>query len=337
MRGEPLRRLRRRARHLDRSRPHQLCCRGPTRAGRARLMAVREVVEGLGLALGSVAAVLGQRRTRAVWLRALAWGMGAMVAVFVVGQLLLLPARVWTLVAATLLRWTAGGAGSRALHAAFAAVETWLSQLAFVWLPVALVALLRYAWSAPLDALFLTALHEHAPALADVVAARRAASVWAELRRALRRTARSVALGAAVALASTLPLVGRFVAPLSQLYVTVATLGWPVALALVLLPLLLGLPISSLTALSAVLACRSVVRELLEPYLTRMAPDESARRTFFATHGAVLVGFAAPYVLAMSVPLAGPLVFMLAQAAVVVPLAACLDRSPRTPPTQAPL
>ena len=51
---------------------------------------------------------------------------------------------------------------------------------------------------------------------------------------------------------------------------------------------------------------------------------EAARRAFFDAHGTVLLAFAAPFALAMALPLVGPLVFVLAQAAIAIPLAAVL-------------
>jgi len=63
------------------------------------------------------------------------------------------------------------------------------------------------------------------------------------------------------------------------------------------------------------LSARGLAWELLDPYLDKLQLDFGQQRRFVATHRSALVGFGLPLMLLMAIPVVGPLLFGLAQAA----------------------
>lgn len=90
-----------------------------------------------------------------------------------------------------------------------------------------------------------------------------------------------VIIGLAV---SAIPLVGTIAGPLVGVYLAARLLGW----------------------------------ELLDPYFARRNMGLKQQRAFLRQHGKVVLGFAAPYAAAFSIPFIGPLLFGIAQAAVAI-------------------
>src|SRR5690606_13044219 len=72
-------------------------------------------------------------------------------------------------------------------------------------------------------------------------------------------------------------------------------------------------------------AARSLTWELLDPYFERAGHDYPRQRSILHARRATMVGFGLPWALVMAVPLVGPLLFGLAQAAVAVVVIEELD------------
>ncbi len=89
-------------------------------------------------------------------------------------------------------------------------------------------------------------------------------------------------LSAATFALSLVPVVGAIIAAVLQVLLTARALGW----------------------------------ELLDPYFERLHYRFDEQYSFVKARGPALVGFALPYSLIMAIPLVGPLVFAVAQAAV---------------------
>ena len=274
--------------------------------------AVAQVRRGLLFAAPSVVVAASGPATRRALGKTGGWIAGVVVSVYVGGHLAVLPARFLLWLLATLLRQP------ELDDAVLARVDGFIHQLAVFWIPFALLLVLRNVWTAPLDKLFLTALAEVNPAYGATVAAEEPLPLWELVRRGLRRWARTVSLGTAIGVLSLAPVVGWMATPLAVFALTVRAIGPAPALALVAVPLLFPSALSPMAALSNALACQSVMRELVEPFVTRVYKDERARRDFFRAHGVFLTAFAAPFAAAMALPLVGPLVFVAGQAAIAV-------------------
>jgi uncharacterized protein involved in cysteine biosynthesis len=93
---------------------------------------------------------------------------------------------------------------------------------------------------------------------------------------------------------SFVPVVGTILGPVLQIYFTARALSW----------------------------------ELLDPYFEKLELRFSAQHAFVRNHRAPLVGFALPYSFVMAIPLVGPFIFGLAQAAIAVVVADILERTP---------
>ena len=63
------------------------------------------------------------------------------------------------------------------------------------------------------------------------------------------------------------------------------------------------------------LAARLLGWELLDPYFARRNMGLKEQRAFLKQHQQAVIGFAAPYAAAFSIPFIGPLLFGIAQAA----------------------
>lgn len=89
--------------------------------------------------------------------------------------------------------------------------------------------------------------------------------------------------------------------------------------------------------LQGYLCARGLAWELLDPYLDKLGLPFDQQRAFVAAHRPALVGFGAPLTLLMAIPLVGPLLFGLAQAAAAQLVVAVIE-APLVPvaPTEQP-
>lgn len=106
----------------------------------------------------------------------------------------------------------------------------------------------------------------------------------------------------------------------TQVWISVVRLGVLVGYAII------GLTVSAVPLVGAIagplvgvyLAARLLGWELLDPYFARRNMGLKEQRAFLKTHQQAVIGFAAPYAAAFSIPFIGPLLFGIAQAAVAM-------------------
>eukprot|EP00732_Lithocolla_globosa_P004343 Lithocolla_globosa_v1_NODE_3969_length_1541_cov_9.732840.p1 type:complete len:293 gc:universal NODE_3969_length_1541_cov_9.732840:28-906(+) len=180
----------------------------------------------------------------------------------------------------------------------------------------------RYIWYQPLDNITKHALHAVDPTFAEELYAIVPRSMGEELTLFAKRTGKLLASYAVVWMLSMLPVVGPFIPPLAELYLLSMSVGLPLAVSISLLSFLPFLHVYSLQILKFWGVCRSLSRELLEPYFCRVRFSAVEKRAFFLEHGLKLVGFTLPYVVALNIPLVGPVVFAFAQAGIAPVLVA---------------
>ena len=142
------------------------------------------------------------------------------------------------------------------------------------------------------ERVFLAALRSLDPALAGRLEASPGLPLWVSLLNSLRRLGRFAGLTALLLTLSLVPGAAVITGPL-QLYFTARALAW----------------------------------ELLDPYLERRGLRLREQRRFVAEQRAALVGFGLPLALLLAVPLLGPLLFGLAQAAAAQLVHDALDGS----------
>eukprot|EP01137_Pigoraptor_chileana_P016211 Opistho-2@72844 len=189
-------------------------------------------------------------------------------------------------------------------------------------LPFLSVLFLRYIFYSPLDLMFLAVLRDPklgpgGSRLASSLQKRDFRGMTSYAMDALLRYARYFALASTVFIVGRIPFVGGLALGLIELMMFKRTFGWRIALLIAGVtaipftrPLVMGL-------LETWFAARALGRELIEPYGGRAFRGVfgSGRTAFMKTHGAAIVGFALPFALLLRVPVAGPLFFVVAQAA----------------------
>lgn len=135
----------------------------------------------------------------------------------------------------------------------------------------------------------------------------------AGLQKLLLRYARKAGLSLSVLLLSYMPFVGKFVLPLASFYTFRQSAGDVPALAIFAAGLVL--PRRYLVIfLQAYFSSRSLVRELLEPYLARVAYSSAQKQEWFRDRAGVLFGFGLGFFLLLRIPLVGVLVYGIAEA-----------------------
>jgi CysZ protein len=147
--------------------------------------------------------------------------------------------------------------------------------------PLVGLALVNLAFPFLGERVFLAAMRVVSPARAEQLAAQPGLPLATALGVAVLRLAMFVALGLGAFVLSLVPVVGQVLGPVLQGYLGARGLAW----------------------------------ELLDPYLDKLGLGFSAQRAFVADHRPALVGFGLPLTLLMAIPVAGPLMFGLAQGA----------------------
>lgn len=131
------------------------------------------------------------------------------------------------------------------------------------------------------ERVFLAGVRTVDPARADQLEALPGLPLSVSIPQNLIRMALFIGLSILSFAASLIPVVGPFLSPVMQGYFTARALGW----------------------------------EMLDPYFEKLEVRFDAQHDFVRQHRAALVGFALPFSLVMSIPLVGPLLFGVAQAA----------------------
>ncbi len=168
----------------------------------------------------------------------------------------------------------------------WALLGLWLLRVAgivIVLLAAPVLALFVVNTAFPLlgERVFLAGVRAVSPARADALEALEGLPLRVSVPQNLIRMALFIGLSLLSFAASFIPVVGAVLGPLMQVYFTARALGW----------------------------------ELLDPYFEKLEVRFDAQHTFVREHRAPLVGFALPFSLLMTIPLVGPLVYGLAQAA----------------------
>lgn len=147
------------------------------------------------------------------------------------------------------------------------------------------------------ERVFLAGVRAVSPERADELAALEGLPMRVSVPQNLIRMGLFIALSLFAFAVSLIPVAGVILGPALQIYFTSRALGW----------------------------------ELLDPYFEKLEVRFDAQHAFVKQHRGPLVGFALPFSLAMSIPLVGPLLFGVAQAAAGTLVVELLE-GPPTPP-----
>ncbi|KAF2746938.1 hypothetical protein M011DRAFT_403437 [Sporormia fimetaria CBS 119925] len=146
------------------------------------------------------------------------------------------------------------------------------------------------------------------------------------------RYGRKAAISLAVLALSYLPYVGRWVLPAASFYTFSGAVGPQPALAIFGVSLLL--PRRYLvTFLQSYFSSRTLMRELLEPYLARMHYTKEEKKIWFKDRAGVLFGFGVGFFVFVKIPLVGVLIYGLAEASTAYLITKITEPPP--PPAEA--
>lgn len=127
------------------------------------------------------------------------------------------------------------------------------------------------------------------------------------------RYGRKAVVSLAVFAASYLPVIGRFVLPVASFYTFKEAVG--VGPASAIFGLGIFLPRRYLVVfLQTYFASRSLMRELLEPYFSRVHMNRPQKRKWFRSREGLLFGFGVGFYILLQIPLFGVLVYGIAEA-----------------------
>jgi len=143
------------------------------------------------------------------------------------------------------------------------------------------------------ERVFLAGVRAVDPARADQLAAIEGLPLRVSVPQNLIRMAMFLGLSVVAFGVSLIPVVGSILGPVLQAYFTARALGW----------------------------------ELLDPYFEKLEVRFDAQHAFVKQHRGPLIGFALPFSLVMSIPLLGPLLFGVAQAAAGTLVVEVLERA----------
>ncbi|KAH8703227.1 transmembrane protein UsgS [Talaromyces proteolyticus] len=128
-----------------------------------------------------------------------------------------------------------------------------------------------------------------------------------------RRYARKVGMWVGIYALSLLPVVGRFVMPAASFYTVKKSIGTVPAAVIFGSGIILPKRYIVLF-LHTYYASRSLMRELLDPYFSRIKFDKDQKRKWFRDREGVLFGFAFAFTVVLKTPFIGVLMYGIAQA-----------------------
>ncbi|KAL2849485.1 hypothetical protein BJY01DRAFT_210688 [Aspergillus pseudoustus] len=129
----------------------------------------------------------------------------------------------------------------------------------------------------------------------------------------VKRYGRKVGMLLGIYLASLVPIVGRFVMPAASFVTFRSAVGTTPAAAIFGTGLVLPKRFL-VTFLHSYFASRSLMRELLEPYFSRVRFTSEQRRRWFLDREGVLFGFAFAFTFVLKIPVIGVLMYGVAEA-----------------------
>ncbi|KAG9206681.1 hypothetical protein G6514_003521 [Epicoccum nigrum] len=143
---------------------------------------------------------------------------------------------------------------------------------------------------------------------------------------------RKAGISLAVLALSYLPYVGKFVLPAASFYTFNKAVGPQPAVAIFAGSLLL--PRRYLVSfLQAYFSSRTLMRELLEPYFTRVRYNKEQKKLWFKDRAGVLFGFGLGFYIFVKIPLVGVLIYGLAEASTAYLITKITE--PPLPPNEA--
>ncbi|KAI4175851.1 MAG: hypothetical protein LQ343_001465 [Gyalolechia ehrenbergii] len=143
----------------------------------------------------------------------------------------------------------------------------------------------------------------------------------------LYRYGRRAAMSLGIYMLSYLPIVGRFVLPAASFYTFNKAVG-PVP-ATVIFGSGIFLPRRYLVIfLQSYFSSRSLMRELLEPYFSRIRFNKEQKRLWFRDREGLLFGFGVGFYIFLKIPLMGVLIYGIAEASTAFLITKITDPPP---------
>ena len=127
------------------------------------------------------------------------------------------------------------------------------------------------------------------------------------------RYGRRAAISLAIYFATFIPYVGRFVLPAASFYTFNKAVG-PVPAGIVFASGLVVPKRYMVSFLSTYFSSRSLMRQLLEPYFSRVRFNKQQKKIWYIDRSGVLFGFSAAFAVMVKVPLLGVLIYGIAEA-----------------------
>ncbi|CAO3614538.1 unnamed protein product [Cunninghamella blakesleeana] len=147
---------------------------------------------------------------------------------------------------------------------------------------------------------------------------------WLGMKLYMKRTWKKLRLGLLVFLLSLLPVVGKFVFPAVGAYSSFKALGKTQGIAVGICCLFLP-RWATMKLVRSLIGMRALVRELLEPYFTRMNMSHKEKLKWFSGRKDIIFGFSAIAYLIIRVPYFGLINYGIAQCAVGYILTKVID------------
>ncbi|KAF9584822.1 hypothetical protein BGW38_005071 [Lunasporangiospora selenospora] len=151
---------------------------------------------------------------------------------------------------------------------------------------------------------------------------------WDEMKRYMRRTWRRLKWGLLILVLSWIPFLGQAAFPAASFLSTLQSIGSkPLAALFAMTSFFLPRRIS-IYLLKGFFGCRTLTRELLDPYFIRLGMTHYQKRKWFNYRKSVLLGFGVVFYIGCSIPVIGVAVFGLAQASSAFVLQSLADPPP---------
>lgn len=148
--------------------------------------------------------------------------------------------------------------------------------------------------------------------------------------RFIYRFAKKGAISLVIFALSFIPIVGRMVLPIASYYTFNRSVGF--APASIIFGLGLFLPRRFLVVfLQTYFSSRSLMRELLEPYFSRVKFSKEQKSNWFKSREGVLFGFGLGFYILVKVPLVGVLIYGIAEASTAFLITKITDPPPPQP------
>ncbi|CAG8470066.1 2837_t:CDS:2 [Paraglomus occultum] len=302
---------------------------------------VTQVTRGLQLAwLGSVLAFENRHLYRHTYMKVFLWLCLFSVILYVLSvTVLLLPLKILRFILGIFIRiigFSNTGLGDNDF-------SSWVANWVFN-LPLFGLLFMRYIYPEPLDSLFLESLRQvdyqylkkhndesdlrpaYAPLLEKYD---NTINYWDEMKRYIKRTLIQMRNATALYMLSFIPLVGRMVYPAASAWYLINLLGlYPACAVGVLMYITPGTKYLAIVFLETLNVTRTLTREVLEPYFSRIKFGNEEKKEWFKEREGILLGFSIAFYPLIRLPLLGMFFFGIAQAAAALLLVKVTDPPP---------